>query len=282
MRNRRQTRSLLAVAVLVAALTSLVGVAHGADPSWWTSRKVVDPTRHKADYAPALLGQFKWFSTNACDELEAYLPGGAGEAVRSLVRCFSNSNNYCPINLGQLKAAAANYYIRFQQQGYTIVYPWTTNTTSDDADSALATLGQVKQVFNFEIRTDSDSDGLPDWWEIRFFGSITNWNGASDPDGDGVINANEFYRGSDPANSSIYSGTLYVNWQNGNNSYDGFRQGIVGGHGPKADVNGGLNAALNGDVVEIAGGNYTNEPASFSPGSRVITLRPIGTASIIR
>ena len=186
MRNRRQTRSLLAGAVLVAALALLIGAAHAADPVWWTSRKVVDPTRHKADYAPALLGQLKWFATNACDELEAYLPAGAGPSVWDVVRGFNNASNYCPANIGQLKFVAKPFYDRLVVGDY----PWTA-TAADDADSAIATIGQVKRVFSFDVRMDSDSDSMPDWWEIHWFTNLIQ-SATDDFDLDGLNNSNEY------------------------------------------------------------------------------------------
>ncbi|MBN8457898.1 MAG: laminin G domain-containing protein [Verrucomicrobia bacterium] len=38
---------------------------------------------------------------------------------------------------------------------------------------------------------DTDADGLPDAWEITYFGTITAQNGAGDPDGDHATNAEE-------------------------------------------------------------------------------------------
>ena len=61
------------------------------------------------------------------------------------------------------------------------------------------------------IALDSDADGLPDWWERRYFNSLT-WNSGDDPDSDGASNGLELQAGtcpSDPADHPIM--TLYVN-----------------------------------------------------------------------
>ncbi|HVF63116.1 MAG TPA: PQQ-dependent sugar dehydrogenase [Casimicrobiaceae bacterium] len=48
---------------------------------------------------------------------------------------------------------------------------------------------------------DIDSDGLPDWWEITYFGSTTGGNAGADNDGDGASNLSEFLSGTDPLNA---------------------------------------------------------------------------------
>jgi len=45
---------------------------------------------------------------------------------------------------------------------------------------------------------DSDLDGLPDWWEIFYFGDIEQYTGADDPDGDLLINLHEYTIGTAP------------------------------------------------------------------------------------
>ena len=45
---------------------------------------------------------------------------------------------------------------------------------------------------------DTDSDAMPDWWEIQWFGSVTNWSGTDDTDEDGLSNAEEYTWNTDP------------------------------------------------------------------------------------
>jgi len=52
-----------------------------------------------------------------------------------------------------------------------------------------------------EPNPDSDGDGLPDWWEYRYFpGDLTKLSGGGDFDGDGATDLQEFLAGSDPTN----------------------------------------------------------------------------------
>ena len=46
---------------------------------------------------PSIIGQLKWMATNAYNEFEEKLPGGAGANVQTLVEGFSESNNNNPV-----------------------------------------------------------------------------------------------------------------------------------------------------------------------------------------
>jgi uncharacterized repeat protein (TIGR01451 family) len=56
-------------------------------------------------------------------------------------------------------------------------------------------------LFTVESGLDADHDGLPDAWEIRYFGS-TNAAPHDDPDGDGLDNLAEYRAGTDPKDAS--------------------------------------------------------------------------------
>ena len=155
-------------------------------------------------------------------ELEATLEGGAGleilEAVRSWSRQNAQSNDFAVANLGQLKAVASLFHQRLQREGY-VWGPWKFPFIPGPSnDFAPANLGQLKALFAFDLSADLDGDGLPDWWEFRklsvFEGSsfrgpdyeqtVALFDGDSDPDGDGLSNAQERSAGSDPAD--FYNG----------------------------------------------------------------------------
>jgi len=48
---------------------------------------------------------------------------------------------------------------------------------------------------------DIDDDGLPDWWEIAFFGSIYSQNAEDDSDNDGNSNIHEYRNRTNPTNN---------------------------------------------------------------------------------
>jgi hypothetical protein len=62
----------------------------------------------------------------------------------------------------------------------------------------------LKQYFLAAAKSrDTDADGLPDDWELRYFGNLHAKPGE-DPDGDGADNFTEFACGTDPTNPKSY------------------------------------------------------------------------------
>jgi hypothetical protein len=61
----------------------------------------------------------------------------------------------------------------------------------------------TEAVIHYSVPVDSDNDGLPDAWELFYFGNLTN-TPDGDPDGDGQSNAYEFVHGTDPTTAPGY------------------------------------------------------------------------------
>jgi len=53
-------------------------------------------------------------------------------------------------------------------------------------------------TFRAFIFVDSDSDGLPDSWELQYFGSATGASASGNADGDGLTNLQEYLLGTNP------------------------------------------------------------------------------------
>ena len=79
----------------------------------------------------------------------------------------------------------------------------------------------IAQPFSFRMdgrnaaTDDNDGDGLPDAWEITYYPNIFSYNGASDPDGDGVNNADEFADGTNPVVGTSFKARLTLVYNHG-------------------------------------------------------------------
>ncbi|MBW8780721.1 MAG: sugar-binding protein [Verrucomicrobia bacterium] len=168
-------------------------------PAWWSQRGVLNGDATPDDYAAVNQGQVRNIAKQGYEEMKAKLPDGAGATLDALWATPAGStDDYRAINLGQLKNLAKPFYDRLAIFGYTgqplaagQTYPWSNSATAAD-DYALVNIGQVKNLFSFDLSAfsasfDSDGNGLPDWWELKYFGHIGN-NAAANPSGDGMSN----------------------------------------------------------------------------------------------
>jgi len=201
------------VALLLCGLLPLF--AFGTAPAWWADRGVLT-NASPSDYAPANHGQLKNIAKAAVAEMDAELPGGAGDALHNLISGWptpsAQTNDFAPLNIGQLKAVAKPFYDRLIAARYTDVYPWTLAVTASD-DYAVANVGQVKQLFGFDLLAtdsshDADQNGLPDWWENYYFSHVGIDPNAPAPRGDGLTNLQAFQQHANPVD--FYDGSTPV------------------------------------------------------------------------
>jgi hypothetical protein len=91
-------------------------------------------------------------------------------------------------------------------------WPWITNqnyyflATNTSASPQSLT---IRMDGRNAVTDDTDGDGLPDSWEILYFGNLTQ-NGSGDFDGDGINNATEFTEGTNPNNAASLRPRLTV------------------------------------------------------------------------
>nr|WP_319392653.1 chitobiase/beta-hexosaminidase C-terminal domain-containing protein [uncultured Desulfobacter sp.] len=79
--------------------------------------------------------------------------------------------------------------------------PYNDNTITVSIADNDGNIGTANVNFKVQPDTDSDNDGMPDWWELKFFGDLTTYQGTDDYDGDGISNAEEYNNDTDPTNS---------------------------------------------------------------------------------
>jgi hypothetical protein len=211
--DSRNALSALRLSLAVTLATLIPLLLYGSAPSWWSTRGVLVEQGVADDYAPANQGQLKNIAKAAVLEMDAKLPGGAGDALHQLVATWSNpssqTNDFAPLNLGQLKNVAKPFYDRLISTGLATEYPWPNSSNAAD-DFAVANIGQIKRLFSFELPAvdplyDGDQNGLPDAWERQYFGA-TGVDPNADPDGDGTSNLQEYLNHADP--TDFFNGTL--------------------------------------------------------------------------
>jgi len=81
--------------------------------------------------------------------------------------------------------------------------PGETDPLDPDCDDDGVLDGDDPWPWDPEWSTDTDSDGLPDEWELYYFGSLDE-GPLDDYDGDGCDNYTEWKYGADPTDSSSY------------------------------------------------------------------------------
>lgn len=107
--------------------------------------------------------------------------------------------------------AAASAFARFAgaaRDGYAsakFLSAWPQNPprrfrggSSDGYDSRA-----VRGLPNWAVG-DTDVNGLPDWWELKYFGVLTGTNPNGDADHDGASNLFEYQTGTNPTNVVSY------------------------------------------------------------------------------
>ncbi len=221
-------KSLVSLGLFIASTV----FTFGDQPDWWIDYSLVDNSTPPQDTAVATHGQAKHAVQKAYQYLEAELSevGGADAAVTTLYTTYCtaaspDSDDLLPLSIGQLKYLAKPFYDRLNSAtvdfntsamnpASTDIYPWTIDQ-NDDADLALATIGQLKFVFSFDLKLwllpaeDMDRDSLLDTWEQIIIDAdtgdtitvIADVQPEDDYDTDGLNNQSEFIQGRNPLSS---------------------------------------------------------------------------------
>jgi hypothetical protein len=119
--------------------------------------------------------------------------------------------------------------------------------------------------FGLTVLLDLDRDGMADIWETNYFGSVNTTNNPNnateDPDGDGMINRDEFVAGTNPTNAlSVLKLALTIT----NNAMLQF----------VAQTNIGYSVQFRTNITSIAWNSLTNIPAHTSQMRTVLIHAP--------
>ena len=189
-----------------------------------------------SDYGGGAIYQIVWRDTDGdgmADDwendngLNPNDPGDAsldpdGDGFTNLQEFLANTNPHDPTSAFRIKsvalaggfqlsfASASNKLYRVERTDDLGTGVWTTMTNNivgtggpiqvSDPNAA----GQSMRFYRVRLLgptdpLDTDGDGLPDSWELLYFGNLSE-AANDDPDGDGFTNLQEFLAGTDPTN----------------------------------------------------------------------------------
>ena len=122
---------------------------------------------------------------------------------------------------------------------------------------------------------DSDSDGMPDWWEIyRDLNPYVN-DAALDPDSDGLTNLQEYQNGTDPNNPDTdgdgYTDGIEVQWNTDPNDELSFPRAVISG---SVIYSGQQTGTIYVVLSTNAGGNVVDTRSLSQPGAYAFTNLP--------
>src|SRR5579859_6031270 len=89
--------------------------------------------------------------------------------------------------------------------------------TNADVVAGLQGLVHNSGRLNLQRIVDTDGNGLPDWWELQYFGRQTGTDPNADPDHDGMNNLAEWIAGTNPTNAASVLRLTLVSATNANN-----------------------------------------------------------------
>ena len=115
-----------------------------------------------------------------------------------------------PVWINENGLIVGNGTYQSQSRAFAAVAPTTyegpdtfTYTASDGIGTATATVS----VNVVDPNLDTDGDGLPDWWEMLYFGHL-GVDPNADPDNDGLSNYLEYLEGSNPLSAGTIPDSL--------------------------------------------------------------------------
>jgi hypothetical protein len=141
------------------------------------------------------------------------------------------STSHCSTSSPASSPNAFSYLIPDLEQTNYWVKAWldsnlngSTNTTEARGiltNIAIIVINRVTAQDFALADPDDDSDNLPDWWEMAYFGSTTN-TGIADKDGDEYTNLDEYEANTDPTNNLSHPWNL-----SGAITYTGPQTGVI-------------------------------------------------------
>lgn len=163
-------------------------------------------------------GQAPYLDPDTATPGEVLIIGGKLDAASPLQGVSGKRVLLGTVTFGRLTTQTPKFSLAL---GRAVSYANFVTTTGNLLDSAPD--GVLFQGVTPDAK-DTDLDGLPDDWEIRYFGSIDKYSWNDDPDGDGFDNLHEYLADTNPNDKTSYlrlsaaryaSGGISLHWTGG-------------------------------------------------------------------
>lgn len=115
----------------------------------------------------------------------------------------AGTSNIVQATSGTADGSYTNNFVDISGSSMLITGSTTNYVDSGGATNVPSRFYRIRASGTQGIVADSDGDGLPDSWELLYFGDLSQ-NAGGDPDSDGYSNLQEYLAGTDPTNSASY------------------------------------------------------------------------------
>ena len=149
---------------------------------------------------------------------EVLILGGKLDGLRPLEGVAGRHVLLGSVTFGRLAPTIPTFSLDFGRPVPYANFVTTNGTVLDSAQDGIVFGAVVPDP------ADTDLDGLPDAWEIRYFGGIDKFDGSDDPDQDGFNNRQEYVADTNPTDPASYlhlsairpePGGVTIAWQGG-------------------------------------------------------------------
>jgi subtilisin family serine protease len=123
---------------------------------------------------------------------------------------------------------------------------------------------------NLQRIVDTDGNGLPDWWELEYFGHLTGTDPSADPDHDGMNNLAEWIAGTNPTNAASCLRASVVSTSNSNGVVVSWSSVAGKNYWLERSTNllTGFNAIVSTNIAATAPTNTQTDPAILPGNTR--------------
>jgi subtilisin family serine protease len=162
------------------------------------ARAVIVFNNVPGNFLGTLVGTNNWIPAVSLSQADglALQTNAAATVVHGLYEYLDGTSMSTPHVSGAVAFAAMNF------PGETVIQRVQRILANADVIPGLQTRVHNGRRLNLQRTVDTDANGLPDWWELQYFGHLTGTDPKADPDQDSLGNLGEWLAGTNPTNAA--------------------------------------------------------------------------------